>query len=181
MAYARGYPVRPVGGRLALDFLNTADWGADGAVTHEKIGGLDDFAVWCEAMGLDTATLPATVDEVLAFRRALRPAFLQGECGLADVPHFASHLRALTGRDDEPSLAVGLPALSLIAASALAILSDPRERARVKLCPGHDCGWLFLDETKNARRTWCRMETCGNRAKAARHYARRMAGRKAEA
>jgi len=32
------------------------------------------------------------------------------------------------------------------------------------------CSWLFLDRSKNGRRRWCRMDACGNRAKAARHY-----------
>lgn len=68
--------------------------------------------------------------------------------------------------------------LERVTMSTLGILADPRERARIKLCPGADCGWIFFDETRNARRTWCMMETCGNRAKAARHYARRLASRR---
>lgn len=32
------------------------------------------------------------------------------------------------------------------------------------------CGWLFLDTSRNRSRRWCSMETCGNRAKARRHY-----------
>jgi predicted RNA-binding Zn ribbon-like protein len=42
---------------------------------------------------------------------------------------------------------------------------------RVGECPG--CGWLFLDTSRNARRTWCSMETCGSRFKARRYYERR--------
>lgn len=34
------------------------------------------------------------------------------------------------------------------------------------------CGWLFLDISRNRSRRWCSMETCGNRAKAMRHYQR---------
>ncbi|MEM7117400.1 MAG: ABATE domain-containing protein [Chloroflexota bacterium] len=34
------------------------------------------------------------------------------------------------------------------------------------------CGWLFLDVSRNRSRRWCSMETCGNRAKAMRHYRR---------
>ena len=64
------------------------------------------------------------------------------------------------------------PLLGLAAMSAISILADPRERCRIKTRPGEDCGWMFIDETKNSRRTWCLMETCGNRAKGARHYQR---------
>lgn len=34
------------------------------------------------------------------------------------------------------------------------------------------CGFLFLDTSRNRSRRWCSMESCGNRAKAHRHYAR---------
>jgi predicted RNA-binding Zn ribbon-like protein len=32
------------------------------------------------------------------------------------------------------------------------------------------CGYLFIDQSKNHSRRWCSMESCGNRAKARRHY-----------
>lgn len=47
--------------------------------------------------------------------------------------------------------------------------------ARVRECGGHDCGWLFVDTSKNKSRRWCDMGDCGNRAKAHRHYSRRKA------
>ena len=39
---------------------------------------------------------------------------------------------------------------------------------RLRGCPGEDCGWLFLDISKNSRRQWCDMQTCGNLAKVRR-------------
>ena len=38
------------------------------------------------------------------------------------------------------------------------------------------CGYLFIDQTKNHSRRWCSMESCGNRAKARRHYSRVQSG-----
>lgn len=35
------------------------------------------------------------------------------------------------------------------------------------------CGYLFHDTSRKGNRRWCSMESCGNRAKARRHYARR--------
>lgn len=32
------------------------------------------------------------------------------------------------------------------------------------------CGYLFIDTSRNHSRRWCSMESCGNRAKAQRHY-----------
>jgi predicted RNA-binding Zn ribbon-like protein len=46
------------------------------------------------------------------------------------------------------------------------------ELARIRRCSDPRCRRVFLDSTKNGRRRWCDMSTCGNRAKAARHRAR---------
>jgi predicted RNA-binding Zn ribbon-like protein len=55
---------------------------------------------------------------------------------------------------------------------AVALLTDPARLARVRVCEGANCTWLFLDPTKNGSRRWCEMKSCGNRAKASRHRAR---------
>ena len=47
--------------------------------------------------------------------------------------------------------------------------SSSSSSARVRRCADPRCGRVFQDETKNGRRRWCDMATCGNRAKAARH------------
>ncbi|MFN2566501.1 MAG: CGNR zinc finger domain-containing protein [Gemmatimonadaceae bacterium] len=47
------------------------------------------------------------------------------------------------------------------------------ELGRVRHCADSRCPRVFFDRTKNGRRRWCDMATCGNRAKAARHRARR--------
>lgn len=43
---------------------------------------------------------------------------------------------------------------------------------RVSQCGDDQCGWLFIDTSKNRSRRWCNMNDCGNRAKARRHYSR---------
>ncbi len=44
---------------------------------------------------------------------------------------------------------------------------------RVRQCEDdRGCGYLFVDTSRNRSRRWCSMETCGNRAKARRHYRR---------
>ena len=44
---------------------------------------------------------------------------------------------------------------------------------RLKRCPGSgDCGWVFIDTSKNSSRRWCSMAGCGNRAKARRRTRR---------
>ncbi|MBI1775528.1 MAG: CGNR zinc finger domain-containing protein [Proteobacteria bacterium] len=61
--------------------------------------------------------------------------------------------------------------LSPLVWSAADLMASHRTQ-RVKQCGGEGCGWLFVDESRNASRRWCSMESCGNRAKAKRHYAR---------
>jgi predicted RNA-binding Zn ribbon-like protein len=60
-----------------------------------------------------------------------------------------------------------------VAADAVALLADPAALARLKRCPGRDCGWVFLDAS--GRRRWCSMDSCGSREKMRRMYARRKA------
>ncbi len=47
--------------------------------------------------------------------------------------------------------------------------------SRVRSCADPRCGRAFVDTTRNGRRRWCDMATCGNRAKAARHRRRQAA------
>ena len=48
------------------------------------------------------------------------------------------------------------------------LLSNPG--ARLKECPS--CGWLFYDNTKNGKRRWCSMKSCGSNVKALEWYHR---------
>lgn len=40
--------------------------------------------------------------------------------------------------------------------------------SQLKQCRGKDCGWLFIDTSKNHSRIWCDMKDCGNTAKVRR-------------
>lgn len=167
MGYAQGHPVRAVGGRLALDFLNTADWSVDGEVVHEKLQGPADGLVWMTAVGLAPLAMPEPFADLLTFRRAMRRVFLGDPLTADGAPALD---RALGTKGAVPLVPRSLT--EAVALSAAALLVDRRELRRLKCCPGDRCGWLFLDETRNQRRRWCCMATCGNRAKAERHYRR---------
>ena len=58
-----------------------------------------------------------------------------------------------------------------IARAAARLVTSPR-LMRVRACAADDCGWWFLDETKNHSRRWCDMKICGNRDKVRRFRAR---------
>ena len=57
-------------------------------------------------------------------------------------------------------------------ARAIGRLVTSSRLAKVRLCAAADCGWLFLDDTKNRSRRWCDMKLCGNREKLRRFRAR---------
>jgi predicted RNA-binding Zn ribbon-like protein len=60
--------------------------------------------------------------------------------------------------------------------SAAELLTSPH-LDRVRQCADdRGCGFLFFDTSRNGSRRWCSMESCGNRAKARRHYQRTKAG-----
>ena len=57
--------------------------------------------------------------------------------------------------------------IPIVESAADALILD--ELPRVRRCADPRCARVFQDATKNGRRRWCDMSTCGNRAKAARH------------
>ena len=58
---------------------------------------------------------------------------------------------------------MAMPIWRLTDFAARLLLSPDREYVRE--CPGHECGWLFLDTTKNHSRRWCDSADCGNKAR----------------
>ena len=59
----------------------------------------------------------------------------------------------------------------VVRSAADLLISDKLDDVRA--CAAEDCRWLFLDTSKNHSRRWCDMQTCGNQAKARRHYSRK--------
>lgn len=54
-----------------------------------------------------------------------------------------------------------------VAASAAELLTSS-DVAMIRQCGGDECGWMFLDSSRNHSRQWCNMKECGNRAKVRR-------------
>jgi len=62
--------------------------------------------------------------------------------------------------------------LGPLAHSAATLLASETGLAHVRQCRADNCGWLFIDSSKNHSRCWCDMRDCGNRAKVRRHRQR---------
>lgn len=189
---------------LAIDFANTLAW--RGSTPEESLHGLADVAQWCAASGAmpaggadsmsawarsNPAPAARVFNEAIAIREALyrilhavasgaRPA----ELDLATLNHMLGRTPARTAlaRSGESfgwRVAAMRPAAPTLLApvlwSAGDLLTGP-QFGRVRECANGRCLWLFLDDSKNGTRRWCSMQSCGNRAKAHRHYLRHKSG-----
>ena len=72
---------------------------------------------------------------------------------------------------------IGPPDPSVSVARAAAELLHRLESRRLKECENPECDLLFYDESRNASRRWCSMESCGNQQKQARFRRRHVAVR----
>jgi predicted RNA-binding Zn ribbon-like protein len=195
-------PFELSGGALCLDFANTwgnqADPGSDRLLDYEHLVA---FARQTEGLTEDAAaalTHAATADEgsaaaALSLGRALRQVIfriLSSRAGRRDIPpedvdqingvlgEALSH-RKLERREggvvwswtDTDVGDLRAPIWPIIESAATLLTSD--ELDRVRECGAEDCNWLFLDRSRSGTRRWCSMSSCGNRAKARRHYHRR--------
>jgi predicted RNA-binding Zn ribbon-like protein len=47
------------------------------------------------------------------------------------------------------------------------------EAERIRECGGEDCGWMYVDRSRNGLRRWCQMEVCGTKEKSRQRALRR--------
>lgn len=55
------------------------------------------------------------------------------------------------------------PLWPVVRSAAELLTSD--ELARIRVCDAPECGWMYVDRSRNGLRRWCQMETCGTREK----------------
>lgn len=190
------HPFAFVAERLWLDFVNT-DTGARGTDPLHDFGRFAHWLEAAHVFDAERTTTmqrravqqPAGALAVLAdarrVRAVLRALAERGE-GLREVRLEAlSEINRVLGRSagtrrvemraDGGFARAFVPVgdafagllIPLVESAADALILG--ELARVRRCADPRCGRVFQDETKNGRRRWCDMATCGNRAKAARH------------
>jgi len=59
----------------------------------------------------------------------------------------------------------------VLRAAAELLASD--ESTRIRECGGDDCGWMYVDRSRNGLRRWCQMEVCGTKEKSRQRALRR--------
>jgi predicted RNA-binding Zn ribbon-like protein len=171
-------PHRFSGGALAFDVANSV------VLRHDEQRRIDRFAIDAQLHAFPQAAANfcaerAIFGDVAPVSPDGRPAFI----ALREATDRYFRDRVLLGGSDG-LLAELLEAAAIVlrgnsepagidratAHSVLKLIASP-EPERMKICG--NCGWLFLDRSKNRSRTWCDMAVCGNRAKASKHYRRR--------
>jgi len=184
---------------LSVDFADTVAW--RGSAPVESLSGMEDLLAWLlSAKVLPTRAVaglrkwfnayPADSARVFAETIVIREALYRILNAVATkspppnddllklntaLAHAAPRTRlGVAGADlgwrfEAKPTAAGL--IAPVLWSAADLLVGP-ERVRVRRCANDRCLWLFLDDSKNGTRRWCSMQSCGNRAKAHRHYLR---------
>ncbi|WBQ06615.1 CGNR zinc finger domain-containing protein [Kribbella sp. CA-293567] len=189
---------KPVGADPVLNFLNTrSDFDGRGPAANEWLTSYEALVIWSGYVGLladasvfrliEQASVKPTdatrrLDAAREFRADLYDV-LTDEAATGSFDAVARAVGRSTARRQLSAVPadgigvratwelpedLGLPLdqLALLAAELLTGTS----RDHIRLCPGDNCGWLFLDP--RGRRRWCSMATCGNRAKVRAHAAR---------
>lgn len=193
-------------GDLSLDFANTRDWHksqnpvenlksfTDLITWGEKAGliSLDEAQRLIGEDMADPAKFSAAYENAIQLREAIYRVFSQVHADLPipedDLTILNSAVRQanahklLCGKNNNCSWewSPGIDGVDRliwsVALAAADLLTSPT-LPRVRVCEDdRGCGYLFIDQTKNHSRRWCSMESCGNRAKARRHYSRLQAG-----
>ena len=188
------------GGALCLDFTNTL--GDRPRSLNEHLGDYEDLIRFSrQAESLPAESLDElerlTEDNPRKARRALQRALelretlyrifgdlaKEGEPRPEDIERLNSELskslaqlevRARDGVFDwiwsGPSESFDRPLWPIVRSAADLLASG--EAVSIRECASETCSWLFIDRSRTKRRRWCDMSTCGNRAKARRHYQR---------
>ena len=192
--------IRLDGGVLCLDFVNTIPDRKDGS-NRDNLQSYNDLIYWArKAKAIGSPAFTALEKAGLAKERAAREHFVQSlqlrdllyrlfyplsqqtKVKPADLDAFnktmSRHAAQLiiVPREDgfERKWAYDATQFQIVTAPIIQsahdlLLSD--KLTRIKECP--NCGWLFLDTTKNGKRRWCSMEDCGSNVKALQYYYRK--------
>jgi len=170
-----------VGNHPGLDFCNTEPILEDGTV--ELLAAPADLQDWLGAAGAASRSIgwrpsTATLGWARSLRHAMRDlldptvanpkARQELNAVLAEVPATAA-----IGTDGRLELVAGDPDMQLrLDLMCLVVTATELDSSRLRRCANPACVLLFYDASKSGQRRWHDMSTCGNRAKAAAHYAR---------
>jgi len=161
---------------LAMDLLNTVWMSSGGPV--DALADLADVQAWLRLEAIDAPATEPVQAALVRARAAIRghagaPGSASARSALNEVLRWGFSRPMVTSEGVVIEQTVEDPArwAGWLAATDYADLLV-RGPDRIRQCAHEACVlWFFDDSTRGGRR-WCSMAGCGNRAKAARHYAR---------
>jgi predicted RNA-binding Zn ribbon-like protein len=166
---------------LCLEFANTRYWRGQDTPT-ETLNTPADLAAWAKAPRLPSQK---EFEKALDLRETIHRLFDAVAQGKAPAPRdFDALNAALAAAPARTVLTRGREVydweLDMRTGTALALLAPvlwsagdllaSGKLAKVRRCANPECLYLFFDESRAGKRRWCTMSSCGNRAKARRHY-----------
>jgi predicted RNA-binding Zn ribbon-like protein len=169
--------VRPLAGEpLAMDLLNTV-WIQQGGPV-DAFADLTDVAAWLTLEGIDSPVTEPVRAALVRARSAVRahaeaPDSAVARAALNEVLRWGFRRPKVTAEGVETEQSVEDPARWagwLAAANYVDLVAAAPDR--IRRCAHDACVLWFYDDSTRGVRRWCSMAGCGNRAKAARHYAR---------
>jgi predicted RNA-binding Zn ribbon-like protein len=103
----------------------------------------------------------------------------EGKVARLDRAASRAGVRVRFASGDDPALEPAAGGVDGALARLMAIVAESVAGGsweRLKACPREECEWAFFDRSKNRSGRWCRMEECGNLAKARAFRERRRRG-----
>lgn len=170
-----------VSGNPALDLVATVESRHDRP--HDLLATPADLEQWvlaCDELPDEATADPAALAAALQLREAVHQLALDRMHARRYTPACLATLNHAAGgppptlrlSDTGLHLTGDLPAaLAHVARGAITLLAD--RHACLKECGRPSCSRLYVDRSRGTRRTWCGMQACGNRVKAAAYRARK--------
>ncbi|MEV6850187.1 ABATE domain-containing protein [Actinoplanes sp. NPDC051411] len=168
--------------RPVLDFLPTL--AERGHTDVEHLNAPDDLSDWAVQAGIverpprvDRAGLRRAVDVREAMFRLVK-TLIDGDVPAAADRELvnaaaAAPMPTLRLDDDGVHRTGDVDAVLAVLARDCLELHDSDDRGRLRWCADEHCTRPFIDRSRGARRRWCGMRGCGDRAKAAAYRRRR--------
>jgi len=188
--FAPDAPFRFVGGDCSLDFINTADW-TDRGIESDRFTSYQRLIEWARGADIASASDARRLAHfaashprraAVAYEAAITSRFTLHEL-FASVVEELPRVRVLEQFNELHSEAAAKLQLArgegarlvrswagyaespesilwpvIWSAGELLVSTDAD---RLRRCAGRDCGWMYVDRSRNGLRRWCEMSVCG--------------------
>ena len=185
--------VSRLGGDVAVDFFNTVDWRLDPERQSERLTSYLHVVAWMKSCDLVTESEASTLAELAlhspegaadeydvliglrddtyeALNSGCTPLVLQQRLPAARAESQLVRQANGTWAWIQTEVTVRTPGHRLARELERLLTSD--SVARFHRCQDRDCGWVFIDTSRQHNRRWCSAADCGNRNRVRAHLSR---------